>query len=82
MTCFILAYSNYLIAYLDSICEFIFPDVVPVLFVGDSFFDAIEKALLHFLRDGVLLHVLGLEPYLFRHQNRAISLLSNLIRKS
>ena len=76
-----LAYSNYLIENLDLICSSTSQDIVPLLAQGDSFLDALEHALLAFLRHGCVTHILGLEPFAFVQFNRAIVLLNGLLSK-
>ena len=75
------AYSTNMIEMFDHLCRQISPDVIPLVAGGDSLIDAVEKALLYFIRDGALSHVLGHAPFAFAKFNRACVLLEGLFRK-
>ena len=70
-----------MIEYLDMLCNKVSPDIVPLLAGGDPFIDAVEYALMAFLRDGAVSHVLGRAPYAFEKFNRACALFDGLFCK-
>ena len=74
------AFSNYLISYLDQLVTMTTPDIVPLL--SDPFISSFEKAALYFLRFGAMTHLLGTAPYSFSSFNRAIALMEVLFGKS
>ena len=63
------------------LCGKVSPDVIPLVAGGDHFIDGVERALLAFLRDGAVSHVLGHAPFAFDKFNRACALFDGLFCK-